>query len=160
MIQNGAKWNKIVQCENFNFNDFPIATKSCINHFQLDVKQEATFNIICSSFMLSYLYDQTITQFGNVEDKKKARQALLKKGGLDILVMNLSGSGGSGKSFVLNASKSLCQQFCKVIGKPFSDSVFIVTATTITAAAQIQGDTVHLIAGLRKYFTVSNHEWN
>ncbi len=97
---NDPKWNKIVECENFDFNDFPMAMKSCINHFQLDAKQEAAFNIICSSFMLSYLDDPTITQFGNVDDQKKARQALLEKGGLDRLVMNLSGSGGSGKSFV------------------------------------------------------------
>ncbi len=66
--------------------------------------------------------------------------------------MNLSGSGGSGKSFVLNASKSLCQQFCKVIGEPFNDSAFIATAMTNTAAAQIQRDTVHSIPRLRRKF--------
>jgi hypothetical protein len=63
---------------------------------------------------------QQLHKFGNVEEQKRARQALLEKGGLDRLVMNLSGSGGSGKSFVLNASKSLCQQFFKVIGKLFN----------------------------------------
>jgi len=50
--------------------------------------------------------------------------------------MNLTGSGGSGKSFVLDATKSFCKQFCRAIGKPFNDSVFIVTATRNTAAAQ------------------------
>ena len=53
--------------------------------------------------------------------------------------MNLTGSGGSGKSFVLDATKSFCKQFCRAIGKPFNDSVFIVTATTNTAAAQLKG---------------------
>ncbi len=37
--------------------------------------------------------------------------------------MNLTGSGGSGKSFVLDATKSFCNQFCRAIGKPFNDSV-------------------------------------
>jgi predicted ATP-binding protein involved in virulence len=50
--------------------------------------------------------------------------------------MNLTGSGGSGKSFVLDATKSFCKQFCKAIWKPFNDSASIVTATTNTAAAQ------------------------
>jgi predicted ATP-binding protein involved in virulence len=62
--------------------------------------------------------------------------------------MNLTGPCGSGKSFVLDATKSFCKQFCRAIGKPFNDSVFIITATTNTAAAQIKGDTIHSIAGL------------
>ena len=64
--------------------------------------------------------------------------------------MNLTGSGGSGKSFVHDATKSFCKQFCKSIGKPFNDSVFIITATTNTAAAQLKGDTIHSIARLRR----------
>ena len=48
---------------------------------------------------------------------------LLTKGGLGRLVMNLTGPGGSGKSFVLDATKSFCKQFCKAIGRPFNDSV-------------------------------------
>jgi len=78
----------------------------------------------------------------------KAKQVLLDKGGLGRLVMNLTGPCGSGKSFVLDATKSFCKQFCRAIGKPFNDSVFIITATTNTAAAQIKGDTIHSIAGL------------
>jgi hypothetical protein len=48
--------------------------------------------------------------------------------------MHLTGSGGSGKSFVLKATKTFCQQFCNSIGQPFDESVFIVSATTNTAA--------------------------
>ncbi len=54
--------------------------------------------------------------------------------------MNLMRSGGCGKSFVLDATKSCCKQFCKAIGKPFNDSVFIVTATTNIAVDQLKGD--------------------
>jgi hypothetical protein len=73
---------------------------------------------------------------------------LLAKGGLGRLVMNLTGSGGSGNSFVLDATKSFYKQFCKAIRKPFNDSVFIFTAITNTAAAQLKGDTIHSITGL------------
>jgi hypothetical protein len=46
-------------------------------------------------------------------------------------------------------------KFCKAIGKPFNDSVFIVTATTNTAMAQLKGDTIHSIAGLwRKLLSI------
>ena len=84
----------------------------------------------------------------DISELVKAKQVLLAKGGLGRLVMNLMGYGGSGKSFVLDATKSFCNQFCKAIGKPFNDSVFIVTATTNTAAAQLKCNTIHSIAGL------------
>ena len=63
----------------------------------------------------------------------------MKKGSSDHLVMNLTVAGGCGKSFVFNASRSMCEQFCIVIGKPFTSSVFIVSATTNLAATQIGG---------------------
>jgi hypothetical protein len=99
---------------------------------------------------MAYLDDPTIPKFGNEAEKNRAREIILGKGGLQRLVMNLAIAGGSGKSFVLDASKSFCQQFCRVLGKPFNNSVFIVTATTNTAAAQLKGDTIHSIAGLRR----------
>ena len=125
--------------------------KSCVNHFNLDAKQEAAFNIICSSFMLAHLDDSKSIP----EDQKViAKEVLNKFGCSEQLVMNLTGAGGCGKSFVLNASRSMCEQFCKVIGQPFNSSVFIITATTNSAAAQIDGDTIHTIAGLRRKFSM------
>jgi hypothetical protein len=90
----------------------------------------------------------------------KAKQVLLAKGGLGRLVMNSTGSGGSGKSFVLDATKSFCKQFCKAIGKPFNDSVFIVTATTNTAVAQLKGDTIHSIARLQRKISGILKNWS
>jgi len=74
--------------------------------------------------------------------------------------MNLMGSGGSGKSFVLDATKSFCKQFCKAIGKPFNDSVFIVTATANTAAAQLKRETIHSIAGLQRKLSSILKNWS
>jgi len=75
------------------------------------------------------------------------------------LIMHLTGSGGSGKSFVLKATKTFCQQFCNSIGQPFYESVFIVSATTNTAAAQVQGDTIHSLSGLRKKVIQYFEKW-
>jgi hypothetical protein len=122
--------------------------KSCIQYYNLDTKQTAAFNVICSSFMLPFLNDPTVTKFGSNKERENATKLLLEKRAQSGLIMNLSGSGGSGKSFVLNATRSFCRQFCRAINQPFDDSVYIVSATTNTAAAQIHGDTIHSLAGL------------
>jgi hypothetical protein len=95
----------------------------------------------------------------DILELEEAKQVLLDKGGLGRLVINLTGSGGSGKSFVLDATKSFCKQFCRAIGKPFNDSVFIVTATTNTAAAQLKGDTIHSIARLQRKLSSILKNW-
>ena len=70
------------------------------------------------------------------------------------------GYGGSGKSFVLDATKSFYKQFCKAIRKPFNDSVFIFTAITNTAAAQLKGDTIHSITGLQRMLSSILKNWS
>ena len=154
------KWEELEQKEVLNFEEFPLAMKSCISHYKLDLKQAAAFNVICSTFMLAHLEDPSLEKLCDKAEIERAKEMLLAKGGLGKLVMNLTGSGGSGKSFVLNATKSFCRQFCKVIGKPFNDSVFIVTATTNTAAADLQGDTIHSIAGLRRKLSRILKDWS
>jgi hypothetical protein len=137
----------------FGFENTTLSMKSCIQQFNLDPKQAAAFNVICSSFMLTFLNDPTITKFGTDIEKEKATRILMERGATSRLIMHLTGSGGSGKSFVLKATKTFCEQFCNSIGKPFDDSVFIVSATTNTAAAQVQGDTIHSLVGLRSKFS-------
>jgi len=154
------QWDELEKLEVMDFNKFPLAMKSCIRHYKLDLKQAAAFNVICSTFMLAHLEDPSIKKTLEISELDKAKQVLLDKGGLGRLVMNLTGSGGSGKSFVLDASKSFCKQFCRAIGKPFNDSVFIVTATTNTAAAQLKGDTIHSIAGLRRKLSSILKNWS
>jgi hypothetical protein len=48
-------WTDLVEKENISFQDFLISMQSYINHFKLDEKQVAAFNIICSSFILAQL---------------------------------------------------------------------------------------------------------
>jgi hypothetical protein len=80
--------------------------KSCISNYKLDLKQAAAFIVICSSFMLANLEEPSFKNTLKVIEIDKAKQVLLDKGGLGRLVMNLTGSGGSGKSFALDATKS------------------------------------------------------
>jgi hypothetical protein len=98
------------------FKTFPLAMKSCISHYKLDLKQAAAFNVICSTFMLAHLEDPSIKKTLDISELDKAKQVLLAKGGLERLVINFTGSGGSGKSFVLDATKTFCKQSCKAIG--------------------------------------------
>ncbi len=148
--ENGSlTWGDISDNSDFNFNDVSLSMKCCIQHFNLDPKQAAAFNVICSSFTLSFSNDPTITKIGTDIEKENATRIFLGKGANSRLIMHLTGSGGSGKSFVLKATKSFCRQFCRAIGQPFYESVFIVSATTNTAAAQVQGNTIHSLAGLR-----------
>ncbi len=105
------QWDELEKLEVMDFNKFPLAMKSCISHYKLDLKQAAAFNVICSTFMLAHLEDPSIKKTLEVSELDKAKQVLLDKGGLGRLVMNLTGSGGSGKSFVLDATKSFCIAF-------------------------------------------------
>jgi hypothetical protein len=101
---------------NFGFENTTLSMKSCIQEFHLDPKQAAAFNVICSSFMPAFLNDPTITKFGTDIEKEKVTRILREGGANSRLIMHLIGSGGSGKSFVLKATKTFCEQFCNSIG--------------------------------------------
>ena len=54
------QWDELEKVEVMDFNKFPLAMKSCISHYKLDLKQAAAFNVICSTFMLAHLEDPSI----------------------------------------------------------------------------------------------------
>jgi hypothetical protein len=114
--KNEPQWDELEKADIMEFKTFPLAMKSCISHYKLDLKQAAAFNVICSTFMLAHLEDPSIKKTLDISELDKAKQVLLAKGGLERLVINLTGSGGSGKSFVLDATKTFCKQSCKAIG--------------------------------------------
>jgi hypothetical protein len=117
---------------------------------KLDVYQKAAFDIICSSFMLTYLEKQKLnSQPGYNETREK----LIGRGAEKQLVMFLSGAGGCGKSHVINSTQGMCQHFCRCINKGFDSSAFLVTASTNSAAALIGGATIHSVAQLRSKFS-------
>lgn len=144
------KWNfstDILPETKLDFSDISGMMDACIAYFTLDDKQTAAFNIVSSSFMLSYL-----SQYGNASQPQYelARKNLRDRDGCDKLFMFLSGLGGGGKSHVIKAVKAVCQFCCMSLKLPFNSKVIAVTASTNTAAAQVGGHTIHSAAQLRK----------
>ncbi|MFN9654790.1 MAG: AAA family ATPase, partial [Dolichospermum sp.] len=124
--------------------------QQCSISYNLDRKQTIAFQTICSTFMLSFLIgsssdisSQDIELYGNLLTKKGAKQQLL---------MCLTGPGGSGKSHVIKCCRLYCKSFCDAIGKPFTFSVFPVTATSNAAASLINGITIHSAALLNNKY--------
>jgi len=76
---------------NFGFENTTLSMKSCIQQLNLDPKQAAAFNVICSSFMLTFLNDTTITKFWT-DIEKKATRILMERGATSRLIMHLTGS--------------------------------------------------------------------
>jgi hypothetical protein len=128
-----------------DYKKFPLAMKLCISHYKLDLKQAAAFNVICSTFMLAHLEDPSLKKTLNI-----SQTSIIGKGRSGKTSNEFGWILWQWKDFVLDATKSFCKQFCKATGKPFNDSVFVVIATTNTAAAQLKGDTIHSIAGLQR----------
>jgi hypothetical protein len=54
------QWDELEKLEVKDFSKFPLAMKSCISHYKLDLKQASAFNVICSTFMLAHLEDPSI----------------------------------------------------------------------------------------------------
>jgi hypothetical protein len=108
---------------NFGFENTTLSMKSCIQQFNLD--QAAALNVICSSFMLAFLNDPTITKFGTDIEKEKATRILMERGANSRLIMHLTGSGGSGKSFVLKATKHFVNNFVTQLGSPLMNQFLL-----------------------------------
>jgi hypothetical protein len=122
---------------------------ACAAKYKLDVYQKAAFDIMCSSFMLTYLEKSTSSNLPNYQE---AKSRLLARGADKQLIMILSGAGGCGKSHVIGAAKAMCIYFCRCINQAFDVSSFLVTASTNSAAALIGGLTIHSVAQLRTKF--------
>jgi hypothetical protein len=121
-----------------------------IDKYGLDKKQAAAFNIICSTFMLTYLeeYAASNTDVFNKESIENAKRSLIGRGATTSLKMMLTGKGGGGKSHVIAAVESFCKYFCNATNQHYSSSVFIITASTNSAAVAINGKTIHSVAQL------------
>jgi hypothetical protein len=114
----------------------------------LDMKQKIAFKAICASFMFSYLTE--LAGDISAQDHEQLTLLLKRNGALQQLLMCVTGPGGSGKSHVIKCCRIYCKLFCDAIGKPFTFSVFPITATTNAAAALLQGCTIHSAAMLNK----------
>ena len=122
---------------------------ACAVTYKLDDYQKASFDIICSSFMMSYLEKSKSSHLPNYQE---AISRLEARGAQKQLIMFLSGAGGCGKSHVIGVARAMCQHFCRSINQGFDSSSFLLTASTNSAAALIGGFTIHSVAQLRTKF--------
>jgi len=60
MENHKPQWDELEKVEVMDFNKFPLAMKSCISQYKLDLKQAAAFNVICSTFMLAHLEETSL----------------------------------------------------------------------------------------------------
>ena len=138
----------------------------------LDRKQQMVFQIICCTFMLSWMEklhtrDQHRQACGiistglggqssrNYED---AVALLNKHGARQNLFMFLTGAGGCGKSHVVHTSRKFCSEICRQSGLPFVKNSIYLTAASGSAAALLGGGTIHKAAGLNKKKNYRRHE--
>lgn len=119
------------------------------NNAALDPNQKRAFEIICSSFLLSFYYEAELNSNGAIplfDNEKEKLQILV---GTRIskskqLICFLHGPAGSGKSTVIEIVTTYVKQFCDYISPHlYNDRVIVITAMTGVAATMINGETTH-----------------
>eukprot|EP00985_Skeletonema_marinoi_P016493 scaffold8885_cov170-Skeletonema_marinoi.AAC.3 len=80
------------------------------------------------------------------------KRELEDRGGLDQLLMLLTGGAGCGKStsLDLDAAQEFAHKFCMAVAVAFNDYTFYFTSTTGSSAALFGGSTIHGAAHLNK----------
>ena len=124
---------------------------------KLDPEQRRAFEIITSSFVLSFFSDTSPHDGANHRKNLQINQLFLKhKKRLDFLsdrrkrdsnqlLMFLHGAAGSGKTAVINLVVKYCRAYCELISNDPTESSrsLIVTAMTGVAATLLNGVTLH-----------------
>ena len=153
----------------------------------MDKKQQIAFDVICCTFILNCIEEITSSHaaFGDnstndtrINGTKKVISTVLdgntkstlsdlikdlkRRSGKDQLLMFLSGKGGSGKSFTIFAAEKYCHRFCQFMSLPFEKTSIYLTAMTGSAAALLNGITLHLAThfeSTKKINDVDRSEW-
>jgi hypothetical protein len=74
------QWDELEDLEVMDFKKFPLAMKSCISHYKLDLKQAAAFNVICSTFMLARLEEHSLKKIESYRDRQ-SQTSIIGQGG-------------------------------------------------------------------------------
>ena len=120
---------------------------------ELDKKQRRAFEIITSSFILSFFetantthnLTQTQNQMYTKEQRKLQILSDERKRKSKQLIMFLHGSAGSGKTTVINLVVKYCRSYCELLANNLTNinRAVIVTAMTGVAATLLCGQTTH-----------------
>ena len=172
LLRNTARTTKFLgedkQIETVNAN----GTASSIRSWSkavcgTDKKQQRAFEVIISSFLLTFYHDATLADNEAPAALTVAKRTFLKEkcrlrrlmalSGTDQLVCLLHGPGGSGKSTVIDAVKAYAKEFCDLMDHPFTARTIVVTAMSGVAATLIKGETTHSVVGLNRK-KITQHE--
>jgi hypothetical protein len=141
---------------------------------QLDEKQYIAYEMIACTFLLGLVNDgsdkntklgsylQQSLEIASSTDATNIIKKLKARGGMDQLLMFLTGPAGSGKSTSMKIAQQFCYEFCIAVGIMWSDKTFIFTAYTGSAASLFGGVTISKAAFLnqRKQLSVDDrNEW-
>ena len=120
----------------------------------LDRRQRRAFKNIVAQFILTF-YRRTdnkeeLSRIGRSEYRKERRRLImLAKRRRDSalihkqLIMFLDGPGGSGKSTLIDLVMIYAQQFCDLLGYPFTKNTIVISAMSGVAATLLHGRTTH-----------------
>ncbi len=115
----------------------------------LDYEQKQAFQVIVSSFVLTFFYDSNGHQNKYSFFLKKEVRKLQKLVGHRIakekqLILFLHGPAGSGKSTVIDLVYKYASEFCSYMGHvTIEDNIIVLSAMTGVAATLIKGKTAH-----------------
>ena len=124
----------------------------------LDARQKRCFESIIAAFLLTF-HDFSQDDYNDAQldpvIRTRARNAkkqllFLKGGNGSQLIMLLHGPGGSGKSRVISLVIDYAQEYCSILGHPYTIRTIVVTAMSGVAATLIHGETTHMSMGLNK----------
>lgn len=133
-----------------------------------DMKQLATYEIVCCTFLLDVLRESGNKNITNLASSALDNTILSQRDELigrlrhiaaksasitqnsDQLLMYLTGAAGGGKSHCLYAAQKFCKEFSASLALPFDEKTFYFTSCTGSSAALWEGTTVHTAAHLNK----------
>ena len=143
---------------------------------KLDRKQKRAFESLIAAFLLTFLdeeNDQEAEDDAELSPADRVKFYALKKmlqklmgahvetrRDGDQLICLIHGPGGSGKSTVVNLVIAYAQEYCDLLGHPFTCRTIVVTAMSGVAATLLHGETTHSALGLnRKVKNDEIEEW-
>ncbi len=127
---------------------------------ELDEKQYIAKQMIACTFLLGLVKDgndSNTTLFTSLQktmggESSKEIADIMKKlearGGQEQLLLFLTGPAGSGKSTAMRVAKQFCYEFWVAVGVIRSDTTFLFTSYTGSAASLIGGVTISKAAYL------------
>jgi hypothetical protein len=139
---------------------------------ELDEKQFIAHRMIACTFLLGLVKDgndSNTTLFTSLqktmggESSEEIADIMRKweaRGGQEQLLLFLTGPAGSGKSTAMKVAEQFCFEFCVAVGVMWSDTTFLFTAYTGSAASLIGGVTISKAAYLNLQRQINEDDIN